>query len=62
MVTSQVAQAKPFERVLVKRSSEVNGATNVTYEFTLVLSLPVYKNEFIKISPPSSIVIQSTRD
>eukprot|EP00347_Sterkiella_histriomuscorum_P021799 403332729 len=62
LIQSQVAQARPFERVLVKRSSETNGAQNVTYEFSLIISLPVFTNEYIKITPPRAISILSIQN
>lgn len=44
------------------RSSQTNGVGNVTYDFTLNTTLPVYKGEYIKITPPSSIQIQSGKN
>ena len=55
LIEATVSGARPFSKALVKRSNENNGAKNVTYEFTVQVSLPVYKSEFIKIIPPAAI-------
>lgn len=47
-----MSEAKPFNKVSIIRSSEVNGETNVTYDFTLNISLPVNRGEFIKVIFP----------
>ena len=56
---SAVAQAQPFGKVVLLRSSQMNNALNTTYDFLLNISQPVYKNEFIKITPPSTVTIQA---
>ena len=40
----------------------MNGNLNTTYEFVLNLTLPVFKNEYVKITPPSSLKIKGTKD
>lgn len=40
----------------------MNGNLNTTYEFVLIISLPVFKNEYVKITPPSSVKIKSAKD
>ena len=46
-----------FKKAIIKRSNEVNGEDTGVYNFTLQFSSIVYKNEYIKITPPPSVII-----
>ena len=51
-----------FEKVIIQRSNEQNGEDAGVYNFTLELSSKVFKNEYIKITPPESIIINPGGD
>ena len=51
-----------FEIVIIQRSNEENGADTGVYNFTVGLSSKVMKNEYIKITPPESVVINPGGD
>ena len=51
-----------FEKVIIQRSNEENGADSGVYNFTMQVSSKVKKNEYIKITPPDSIIINPGGD
>jgi len=61
-VYSNVYQAKRFRKTIIARSNEVNGDNMGAYNFTMMLSSEVKKNEYAKITPPQGITIESGRD
>lgn len=56
-VYSNVFQARPFNKVVVQRTNETNGDDTGRYNFTLEFSSTVFKNEYIKITPPQDVII-----
>jgi hypothetical protein len=62
MITSRVSEASQFKKVVMTRSSDINGIGNVTYNFSLQLNSLVYRGEWLKIVAPSGVYIKSSRD
>jgi hypothetical protein len=57
-----VFQAKNFANIGVYRTSVANGDDSGKYIFTAEFSSAVLNNEYIKITPPSQIVITPDAD
>jgi len=61
-VYSSVYQSKNFRNVGITRTSTANGDSTGMYIFTIILSTTVKINEYVKIEPPSTIVVTPEAD
>jgi hypothetical protein len=61
-VYANVAKGRAFNRAIIRRSNEVNGINSGHYNFTVSLSSRVYKDEYIKITPPEGIELIPTNE
>jgi hypothetical protein len=61
-VYANVAKGRAFNRAIIRRSNEVNGINSGHYNFTVSLSSRVYKNEYIKITPPEGVELIPTNE